>query len=240
MGEPPDGGISTLTLPTDVQHHSHLPPEPAAAGAAYQRFRRTPTDAGQWNRLQKAGMFPWWHTPDMDSTLALHSQTRIEGKEGLLVDCGAWDNLVGDKWAWRQGTQAMQNGMPSTWREMDRGISVEGVGKQAQSTSIEGCIPGVLADGQTMDYTAPVLPDSELPALLGLRTLEEKHAVIDTRPNKRKLYLGADIQIIPGPNTTVYDMEKAPSGHLLLPVSNFGPSKKPRTGRRVSFNSSVE
>eukprot|EP00975_Prorocentrum_lima_P070265 12931009-Prorocentrum_lima.AAC.1 len=51
-----------------------------------------------WKALKPYGasqqMYPWWH----DDNSAFHTPTRLDGdSEGLLVDIGACDSLIGDE-----------------------------------------------------------------------------------------------------------------------------------------------
>ena len=72
-------------------------------------------------------------------------------------------------------------------------------------------------------YKAPTVPNSDLPALLGLQSIKNSRGIIDT--NENKLYLvgpGAYnlIEHLP-PGTKVVQCEQAPSGHLMMPVDGF-------------------
>ena len=114
--------------------------------------------------------------------------------------------------------------MPSQQR-MSQPIQVQGVGHGSQECSWQTCIPIAmrLSDGSmTMNrFTSPTVPSSGLPALLGLRSLMEHGAVIDCR--NRKLYLcgPGDCVITPPPGTETVQMEQAPSGHLVIPISEY-------------------
>lgn len=93
-------------------------------------------------------------------------------------------------------------------------------------------------------YTAPVIPDSKLPPLLGLKSLMSKRAIIDTQG--RLLILpgegGVEFQCSPG--TQVLNLDLSESGHLLLPMAPTSSECVPGTGvlsstinpRRVDFN----
>jgi len=48
-----------------------------------------------------------------------HSSTRLpSGEEGLLVDCGAADNLTGLEFIRRQTTAAEMHGLPTVWEKL--------------------------------------------------------------------------------------------------------------------------
>ena len=48
------------------------------------------------------------------------------GKEGVLVDCGAIDNMSGDAWAKRVEKAGNEAGQGTVWSDI-RELSVEGV-----------------------------------------------------------------------------------------------------------------
>ena len=77
--------------------------------------------------------------------------------------------------------------------------------------------------GSAHKITAPIVEGSgeHLPGLLGLRTLEAQRAILDTA--ERKLYFPGPgkVQIIMPPGSIVIPLEKAPSGHLCLPIDAF-------------------
>ena len=159
-----------------------------------------------------------------------HLKTRLEGnRPGLLVDPGAHDNLVGAKTAER-----MQQivGTSSKKLRMDKSLSVEGVGKSAQvaSTAQRLALRLQTDEGESVSgtYTAPTIEDSELPPLLGLRSLKGFKAILDMGSNKLIIPGPAGCEIQRSPGTVAYDLEVSDSGHLILPidqVSNSGGSR---------------
>ena len=72
-----------------------------------------------------------------------------------------------------------------------------------------------------------MLDDSDVPALLGLKSIERKNGVIDTRVDQRKMYIcdnpqDIEIRIRPGArNVHVVQLEQSPSGHLLMPCTTY-------------------
>ena len=99
-------------------------------------------------------------------------------------------------------------------------MSLEGVGKSSQ-TAVNASLVPIGVGGQCGTYTAPVIPGSDLPPLLGLKSLERKLAILDM--GNRKLHFprpgGVHIHLSPG--SISLDLEKSPSGHLILPTNNF-------------------
>ena len=70
-------------------------------------------------------------------------------------------------------------------------------------------------------FEAPEIESDRVPALLGLKTLTNMHAIMDMNPEHPRL-------VVPGPGgvtlnlgsgTKVYPLEPTHSGHLLLPCS---------------------
>ena len=83
--------------------------------------------------------------------------------------------------------------------------------------------------------TTNVVSDSDLPGLLGLASLESRKAIIDIG-NRRLVFPGAggyELKLSPG--STVMALEKAESGHLLLPCTEWKKAKAV-TAKHVAFN----
>ena len=79
----------------------------------------------------------------------------------------------------------------------------------------------VLPGGHQARFETPVIPDSECPALWGLKSLKTKRAVIDV-PNLKLYLMGpGDYKVVPCPGTMVIDMETANTGHLMVPITEY-------------------
>ena len=172
-------------------------------------------------------LFPWWKQA-CESDNHYHVQTRRQGKnqEGLLVDPGAKDNLAGSAWMLRQAALAEKNGEHGLRRkQLTNQLSVEGVGQKSQECKDEGHVAICLSDGSRGDYVAPILEDSEVPALLGNRVLREKRGLLDCH-NGRLIFVGPggySLRLSPG--SRHYELEDSPSQHWLLPCTEW---KQPR------------
>ena len=167
-----------------------------------------------------ATVLPWWPVQSADEQI-FHARTRLgENREGLLIDVGAIGNLVGEEWVMRQSQLAQSNGLAVESRPMSKPLIVEGVGKSSQSTCTEVVVPVATQHGPGL-YQAPMIPNSALPALLGLTSIEAKSGVLDTRMKKLICPGPGGLEIRCSPGTIIYDLEKAESGHLLLPASEF-------------------
>jgi hypothetical protein len=176
-------------------------------------------------------MYPWWPEPSLfGKTDNYHSSTRLEdGRQGLLVDPGAWSNLVGENWVYDLIAKSQKVGLDSKHRKMTEPFVVQGVGTGTNDALSEVQLPIAISDinGRTMlnDYQAPTVGGrgKDLPALLGLESMTDHHAVLEMTE-------GHEYLTFPGPKgytitwtegTRRYKLERAPSGHLILPCDAF-------------------
>jgi len=229
--------------PSHVAEH-YVPMNPESFGSATPAVSQAPSESGEGpldhspaeaqndaspSEVSSA-LFPWWeagNTPGM----AYHSLTRLsDGRVGVIVDTGAVGNLSGESWALAASRLSRQHGFPASSRRMPRPISVQGVGKGSQECTWETVIPAAirLEDGSYMlhRFTSPCVPASELPALWGLDSLTTQRAIIDCAGRRMYLCGPGDIQIIPPPGTQVMPLDRAPSGHLVLPISSYEEYKR--------------
>ena len=122
---------------------------------------------------------------------------------------------------------------------MDVPLKVEGVGKTAQTCLERAIVPVALADGQQGTFTAPVVPDSDIPALYGQRSLRANRSIIDTI-NSRLYQLGpGEFKIICPRGTRIFDLTDSPSGHMLLPVTEFDAAPRAGAHNQPSSSSSL-
>ena len=166
---------------------------------------------------------------------AYHTSVRLaSGAESLLVDCGAVTNMMGDCIAQRIEQAGKQAGQGSSWTDIPV-ISVEGVGAHASEVSKKCTLPICLSDGQSGNFTAIVqTPNSELPALMGLTTLESHKAIIDTA-NRRLIFPGeGGCKFVLSPGSRVYKLEKAKSGHLMLPCCEWNTQKSQKPNNKLT------
>lgn len=158
-----------------------------------------------------------WFQPDASNSY--HTSVRLKQGEGLLVDCGAISNLCGDKWATRVVQSALSAGHGSKYSTLKRPIDIGGVGKHNQLASTQVAVPVAFESGDRSIFKAPIVPDSELPALLGLEMMEQHCMIVDVK-NQRLIVPGPNgyrMSLSPGSKSFV--LKKAMSGHLLLPCT---------------------
>ena len=128
---------------------------------------------------------------------------------------------------------AAQNSRKPKSVQRQRPLKVSGVGNGSQQCKFDCCLPVALkrTDGSTVEgtFTAPTVGDSsELPSLLGLQTLIDNKAILDF--GTRQLHFiknGAATIDLPSGSST-FQLEHAPSGHLVLPCSNFQEAEEQR------------
>jgi hypothetical protein len=164
-----------------------------------------------------------------------HIATRLpDGRLSWIIDPGAWKNLCGADLARQMAQAAKDAGLQPFETRRAEPLNVSGVGKGSQSCKWDMTCPIALTDieGETSIHrvTTPVVEGdgAHLPGLLGLASLERQRAILDT---------GNRLLILPGSGefdilshlpsgATVLPLEKAPSGHLVLPVDAYSMVKK--------------
>ena len=163
-------------------------------------------------------------------SLAFHTSVRLaRGGEGLLVDSGAIGNLVGSNWARRAAAAAESAGQGTSYSPLARPIDVGGVGKEPQQATDSVSDPVALDNGARSVFTAPVVPGSDLPALLGLSVIEEHKMLLDCH-NKKLIIPGpGGYRLHLSPGSICLDLHKARSGHLLLPCTSWNAIKNAAT-----------
>jgi hypothetical protein len=82
-------------------------------------------------------------------------------------------------------------------------------------------MPVAVSTGEMGTFSAPVIPNSNVPALLGMKTLKKWRAMIDVVEKKLYLMGPGSVKVTCPPGSRVYDLQESPSGHLMLPVSCF-------------------
>jgi hypothetical protein len=161
-----------------------------------------------------AHVYGWWYHADVHLPQS--------DREGILVDAGAIDNLMSDTYFNRFCRLLSQYGKktPKT-SDLSRNLTVDGVGVGSNTCVKSATLPVHLSDHTEGTLEAPIVQDSKIPALWGLRSLQSKRALIDVY-NKRIFFVGTQgYKIETSPDTRMYHLEEAKSGHLLLPVTEW-------------------
>eukprot|EP00971_Amphidinium_carterae_P215053 4268155-Amphidinium_carterae.2 len=139
----------------------------------------------------------------------------------------SYGNLVGDQWVNEVTARAAKHGHHTQVQKRDQPLRVGGVAKTTEEAGQNVKVPIAFArtDGRIEGgtYTAPMLPSSGCPALLGLQSLEAMGAVLDCAA--KKLYVRGsrdqDVTVQLPPGGQCYDLLQADSGHLLLPITRY-------------------
>ena len=236
-----DGNVqlNTLTTPRSVTTDYEFGTPSSSDAHAFPTFPATQRDANNWN-----GAMTMSNQPNVSqqgvpqaaqaagTAQAYISNTELaDGRQALLVDVGSWGCLTGGPWARRTATLAKRSGRAAKQTQRSEPLQVSGVGKDAQTCTHDCELPIELTtiDGRSIPgiYTAPTLKDDHaLPALLGLRTLVERRAIIDL-PNMQISFTGqGETKINYSPGTDTFKMYHAPSGHLMLPCCEYSAKQR--------------
>ena len=179
--------------------------------------------------------YPWWPAVQGEaaSTAVYHQSTVLPGHNALLIDPGAHTNLVGLRWVQQMQAKAQQAGRVPSQSRLQEPLTVQGVGQGTQrctwSISMPICTPCIVDGQETIAqhaYESPIVDGSgaDLPALLGLKSLRAKSAILVLSDRDEDLRM-----ILPGPGgvdieatgAVEYPLTVAPSGHLLLICDAF-------------------
>ena len=128
-------------------------------------------------------------------------------------------------------------GLSHLIEEKPTSIVVSGVGKDAEKCSCIQSVPGVLEDGTVIQYEAPRIPKSSVPALCGMQTLDEQNmAVLPWSSQLAKVPKGKEHEIKWPEGTTFLQCRRANTGHMMLPIGNFDKLKeKPTKASHLAF-----
>ena len=96
-------------------------------------------------------------------------------------------------------------------------------------------------------FESPMIPESHLPALLGLRSLKGLRAILDMGSDTLWLCQPGHVTITPPSGSVRLQLETSRSGHLILPFTAFGqqtghlsgPTQDARSLPPVIFHSST-
>ena len=158
-------------------------------------------------------------------------QTRLaDGRPSLVVDPGSVGNLCGDAWAKTVAVAAAKNGQKPSYTKRGRPLRVQGVGNGTQSCAYDCTLPVALKrkSGSSVamgQIVTPTVSGSELPGLLGLSALRNNRAVLDFQTLELHFCGPGDYDLAKGmpAGTDTFQLELAPSGHMVLPCCEYTP-----------------
>jgi len=171
-----------------------------------------------------------------------HSQTRLQdGREALLVDPGAHSSIMGDKFFRRVSDLAgKHNKLLADLQALpERGpigspIKVGGVGKEAQTCVDRGRLPCGLEDGTLGLFEGSIVPDSDLPGLLGNQTQRAQRVILDVGNGKYLIPGPGRVQIQLPKGSKVLNLGLSRSGHWMLPITHYN-KLNPKDRTRLAF-----
>ena len=212
--------------------------------------RETENPESPYNHFAQFESFPWWPATNPDNCdagsgakpetcVVLHQTTQAPDCLALLVDPGAFTNLAGLDWVRRMSLSCLQHGLQPSQHKLAQPLHIQGVGHGHQQCIWSARIPiatPCVIDGEERSsrhfFEAPVVggPGAGLPALLGLKSLREKGAILVMSPRDAELRLivpgpaGCKVELCPG--SIEYPLFTSPSGHLLLRCDQFQNTKE--------------
>ena len=190
-------------------------------------------------QLQSLLYGTWWEASDgqhgvveHSDACCFHQKTRVKGKVGLLIDPGAHDNLCGSL---SMDLMSKQLKSQVTQKALHKPLSVQGVGNGSQeagySQEVKFHVESETADAVTGSFVSPIVENSELPPLLGLKSLRRCQAILDTQNQKLILPGPGGIEMKMSPGTLVLPLEMSESGHLILPLHPLHDMKSSQDSR---------
>ncbi len=157
------------------------------------------------------------------------SQTKIPGRNSLLVDLGSKINAIGAETVREFAATAEANGYDTNFVPRDNRLWVNGIGAGAAKSDSQVITPIAVkyaehtATKETFQANITEGVGEDLPAILGLDSMRAKDSVLILREGQEFMAFpgpeGYEIKWSPG--TKLLPMEHAPSGHLVIPCDRF-------------------
>jgi hypothetical protein len=176
-----------------------------------------------------APSFAVWNAHDPHSCSAFHAKVHLEGKEGLVIDTGAVDNLAGDQTIRRLEMLAAQNGHGTAYSELPHRLPVDGVGAGSSECSHACKVPIMLSDSTLANYSSPMITDSSIPALLGTRSMTEHRVLVDLVHDQMIMLGAGGMQLTLSPGSRVLPLQRTPTGHLIIEASAWPNKDNPQS-----------
>ena len=182
--------------------------------------------------------YPWWEIDHEEQMVKSYLASERE-ELTLLLDTGSPDNLCGDAFVERIQRQAAEHLRdPPHFQAMTRPLRVGGVGTGSQTATSNATMPiGVQSQqegAQDGVYSAPILPQSKCPALLGRRSMRENRMLLDTYRGRAYCVGPGGYQLRLSVGSRVFETIDSLAGHMLLPCSRF-PAQRTRPEDALSF-----
>ena len=173
---------------------------------------------------ERAHVFKYFHPPAYSwfGESIYHANVKLLEGEALLVDTGAVGDLTGEAQFIRMAALAKKNGHGASYTPLRNRMSIEGVGGGGPSVCTQtGTVSIVLSNGQLSSYTAPIIPESQVPSLLGLTTMTRQRVILDLVHDKWITLGPGGMEMKLSPGSKVLALKRAPTGHIMLPCSEW-------------------
>ena len=206
-----DGTAPIPLVPNVVEEEWELETAPASTALALQQDER-------------AHVFKYFHPPAYSwfGESIYHANVKLLEGEALLVDTGAVGDLTGEIQFIRMAALAKKNGHGASFTPLRNRMSIEGVGGGGPSVCTQtGTVSIVLSNGQLSSYTAPIIPESQVPSLLGLTTMTRQRVVLDLVHDKWITLGPGGMEMKLSPGSQVLALKRASTGHIMLPCSEW-------------------
>ena len=190
--------------------------------------------AKPWSSLQTDKPPAEWFPMEVEA--AFMASVRLKTGVSLLVDTGSPGNLCGDEWSHEMATESTSKvDRAPEYKKRDRTLTCRGVGTGSQSSDWDVRHTIALGTGRLDTFTAPELPDSCVPGILGQNSMENLRVLIDTFTGIMYMVGPGGYELRLSPGSEKHDLQKSSMGHLMLPCSNFGPQKGQNTDETMNF-----
>ena len=124
-----------------------------------------------------------------------------------------------------------------TFKALAHPVSISGVGSGQVCATQAAEIP-IRVNGHQERFTAPMVPDSELPAILGHKSLAFLNGIVDTGAQKLVIPGPGGYQVTLSPGSQIINLERTDSGHVLMPVTDSG-AARPRNTEWTAYGHRV-
>ena len=180
---------------------------------------------------------PDCEVPHPESQRTFLSTSKMpSGKLSMIVDSGAFSNMIGEELAMTLEKRAQDVDLAPSRSDLLRPMTVSGVGNGTNQAIEQVTCPIAVQTtaGKVELHTlrAPVIGGSgkHLPGLLGLQTLEANNAVLDIGNRTLHMLCKGKAQLELPPGTLSVPLEKSPSGHLVMTIDSFEDIQRQRGG----------
>ena len=142
--------------------------------------------------------------------------------------------MVGSRTASHMATVSfLKSGKKTEQKKREHPLRISGIGKGFDTCDwnckIPISLPSLGGNSLPCTFEAPVVPNSDLPALFGLRSMNSTRTIIDTTTMKIHLVGPGDYdfeKLLPAGTKTI-KCEASPSGHLVIPTDEFRKAVSP-------------